>query len=169
MGLLGIGLLAAPTILKLGARVAGVKPKKSRFEKKLLNQIDVLETDLQQPLSQRSEFKAGKSQLDLADRRNKETAVNAVGAGNITNDAKLATLETTNEAFSQGMNQLLANVARFRDFDRNRLLRLLGSAEQIKNNRIQRFGNNINSILQPLAQAGQSFVLADLLANQATN
>lgn len=122
----------------------------------------MLKGEYQQPLTERSEYKSGKRSLDVRDKKNREGLNNLMGAGNVTNEAKLSTMQESNEAYGAGLNQLMQNVNRFREFSKNRYLNTMGLADQAKRNRVNSFNNNLNSILTPLSQAGGALASAEL-------
>ncbi len=160
---LSIALMAAPTAIRgINSLLGGSKA--SSYENEMFKMADVLKSKAMTPTTQTNEYRSGKAELDAFHKKNTERAKNLIGAGNYTNEAKLASMQGGNEVYASGLNKLMANVSRLKDFNFNRYLNTLGTAEQAKQNRIQNYNTNLNSILQPIGQAGQSFAMADLLS-----
>jgi hypothetical protein len=161
--LLPIATSLAPTLIKGGLQALGGS-KQSPMEKKYKSMMDVLEGKLDQPLQSRGEYKRGRAEILSADERNKEKAENVVGAGNYTNDAKLAVMESTNKTFGSQLNDLMSNVASIRDMDQSRLLGVMQALQGAKAQRVSEYNQKLGSILDPLAEAGGAWLQAELNA-----
>lgn len=159
---LSIALMAAPTVIRgISALTGGSKP--THYENEMFKMADVLKSKAMTPGTETNEYKSGKAELNAFHKKNTERAKNLIGAGNYTNEAKLASMQAGNEVYASGLNKLLANVSRLKDYNLNRYLNTLGTAEQAKQNRIQNYNTNLNSILEPVGQAGQAFAMAHVL------
>lgn len=164
MGLIApIAMSVAPTLIKGGLQALGGS-KESPIEKKYKGMMNVLEGKLDTPLQGREEYVRGKAELQKADQRNKEKAENVVGAGNYTNDAKLAVMGSTNEAYGSQLNNLMANVAKMRDMDQSRLLGIMQALQGAKAQRVNEYNQKLSNILDPLATAGGAWLQTELNA-----
>ncbi|MEX0660494.1 MAG: hypothetical protein WEA58_11475 [Balneolaceae bacterium] len=162
---LSTALMLAPSAIKLGSNLLGGGSKPSDFENRLGRMADIFESDAAAPITENREFKSGKTLLDQRDRDNRKMINNQSAITGGTDEAKLANTESANESYNQGLNQLLSIASRFKDRSQDRHLNLLGAAENARANRVSQYGQNLNSILDPVSEAGKAFAMADLFAN----
>lgn len=160
---LATGLMLAPSAIKIADSLFG-GGSPSAYEKELFKMADVFKAEAAKPLTSSREFTSGRSILDSQDKRNRK-AVNASAATTgATDEARLANMQGSNEAYNQGINQLLAHAAQMRDRNRNQYMNLLGAGESAKQNRQGRRQQQFAQILDPLSQAGAAFKMADMFA-----
>ena len=139
----------------------------SEFENRLGSMAGMLEEQAFQPVQNTTTFKTGKSQLDERDRDNRKAIDNQSAVSGSTDEAKIASMDGANQSYNRGLQDLLSYSQRVRDQNQQRFLNVLGAQEGARQNRTQQYNQNLNSILDPLQQAGQAFAMADVFANQA--
>lgn len=159
---LSTALMLAPPALKLGARALGIKSRPSNFEKSLLRMADIFEQDATAPLTENREYKTGKAALDERDRLNRRRINNRSAITGGTNEAKIATMDSSNRSYSNALNQLLNFASRFRDRSQNRYMNTLSAAEAARQGRVGQFNAQMNSIMDPIGEAGRAFAMADV-------
>lgn len=152
---LSTALMLAPTALRTVSNVTGIgKAGQSDLEKQLMSMAEVFKAEGMAPVTETTAFKTGQSQLDNRDRRNRTAINNSAAGSGATDEAKIATMGSANDSYSQGLMQLLNYATQIRDQNRGRYLNTIGAADSAKNARIGRNNQAWDSILGPLSQAG---------------
>jgi len=128
---------------------------------------DIFGNEAKAPVTQSRAFQSGKSELDARDKKNRRAINNQSAVFGATDDAKLATVQNSNENYNSGLNQLLAFASRLKDVNMSRYLNTMGAAEGARQGRLAKDQNAWANILNPLSQAGQALAMSKLYGNEA--
>lgn len=164
---LSTALMLAPSVLRTGSNLLGIgKSKKSDYEKKLLNMSDVLGQEAFSPVTETTAFKSGQSMLDARDKNVRRGINNQSAAAGSTDESKIGQMDSANENYNQGLNQLLQYAERLKDMNKSRYMNSLGAAEGAKQNRLAKDEQSWANILNPLGQAGQAMAMSELFGGE---
>lgn len=162
------GISAAPTALKfLKEKIDPSRP--SAYEKQLSRFMELYQGQAEQPVTENRVFKSGKREIDARDKKNREQVANVVGAGNVTNEVKLAGMQDANENYGSALNRVISNAQLFKEYSQGRVLNLAGMQEQAKQNRVAQDQQNTAAWLNPLSKAANAFVTADAFGEGKSN
>lgn len=165
---LSTALMAAPSVFKLGSNLLGLnKGRKSDAEKRINSMTNMLGEEISKPLTETTGFKTGKGMLDTRDRKNRKAVNNNAAVSGATDESKVANMSASNDSYNEGLQSLLSFADRLRRRNRSRYLNLLGTGENMRQNRIAGAQQNLNNVLNPLGNAGKALYMADMLSGGA--
>lgn len=151
----------APSLINLGMNLFG-NNKKSPLEKKYKRMADLFETEGNQAITENRDFKSGMKIVDSYDKKDRRAINNQSAVTGATDEAKIATMQSANESRDSNINRLLQNAQRYRELMQNKAIRTRGLQHQAKEQRNYQFGQKVNSIVQPLGQATNAFMMSNM-------
>lgn len=157
-----IGIAAAPTALK-GIKEIVNPSRPSAYEKQLKRFMELYKGQAEQPITENQAYKSGKREIDVRDKQNREQVQNVVGAGNVTNEVKLAGMQDANDTYASALNRVISNAQRYKEYSQGRMLSLAGMQEQAKQSRVAQDQQNTAAWLNPLSKAANAFVTTDAI------
>lgn len=161
-------LTAGPSVAKGLASVLGLgKSKSSPEEQKLFQMSELFGSESSVPLTETTAFKSGKSILDQRDRDNRKAINNQSAVSGATNEAKLASMNASNRSYNDSLQRLLSYAQGQKNRNQSMYLNTLGALNTMRNQRQAQNEQRWSSILDPISQAGQSMMMADIFANKA--
>lgn len=164
MGLSTAAMLL-PTALKLGfQKFGGSKP--SAYEKKLRSMAEMMGTEAFQPATDTRAYQSGKSQLDARDDDNRKAINNQSAVTGATDEAKLATIDSSNKSYNQGLQNLLSYADQVKNQNQQKYLNIIGAQEGARAGRVQQYNQNLNNIMDPLSNAMTAFSMADVFSSK---
>lgn len=159
-----VAIAAAPGLVgKLNDVINPSQP--SEFEKKLNDFFELYDGQARKGVTENSVYKSGKREIDARDKKIREQSANIVGAGNNTNEAKLAVMQNANDSYGAALSRLMENARRYKEFSQGKALQVAGMQENAKQNRLQQKGLDTASLIQPLSKAANAVLLSDVLGN----
>jgi len=166
MAALQIGAMLAPTAISAGANLFRSN-KQSPYEQQLSRMATLFEQEGSAPVTQNREFKSGMKIVDERDRENRRAIDNQSAASGTTDEAKLGHIQTANRSRDANIDRLLNNARRYRQIMQSRALQTSGMLEQARQSRNQDFQGSLQSIINPLGNAANAFVLSDMFGGGA--
>lgn len=161
------GIALAPTAIK-GLNEVFNPSQASDYENKLANFMDIYEGNASDPVTENRVYRTGKREINARDKKNREQINNVVGAGNVTNEVKLAGMDAANETYAAAINRLMNNAQRYKEFSQGKVLQLAGMKEQAKQNRLGQRQQKTASWMGPLSSAANAFLMSDALGDGGT-
>jgi len=153
----------APIALKGISGALGIgKNKPTQQERRLLSMADLFGAEASRPLTETRAFKSGMSVLGERDKKNRKAIDNQSAVTGATDEAKLATIQDSNESLNTGLQRLLDYAERSRAINRSQEMNALNMGSQLAQNRRVQSMQNLNSIFDPLSAATKAFTMSDL-------
>lgn len=139
--------------------------RQSPYEKKLSSMADIFEEQASGPATDTQVFQEGKRELDESDDRRREQVQNSSAASGATDEARLASMEDSNEVYADAYNRLMSRAKQYQDQMRQRYMQTIGQQEQARRASDAQFQKKVNSITRPLGQASRAFLMSDIFSN----
>jgi hypothetical protein len=156
-----IGVSLLPTVAKLGANLFRDRSP-SPYERQLSRYAQMFDAEASVPLTDNRMFQSGISQIDERDRRNRQAVTNRAAATGGTDESRIASMQSANQAYNSAFQRLMDSAQRYRNLMRNRHMQTLGQQEQAGHFRNMAFNEDVDRIVQPLGRTINSFLLSDI-------